>query len=368
MKKSLIALAVLGSFAGAASAANTVTLWGRVDTAYQSIKTVNTNAAGVRTTSPVNNGKLKMYDAGESRIGIKVKEDLGNGLNAFVRLEGSMTSDVGTSVAFNRESVIGLGTSFGDVYFGRSNSPMDKVNISAGNRSGDLASSYAGYSGNNRWSNTAFYAYSQNGLSIYAGVSTKGGQFNNLNATEQHAGTKPAYGLAVKYAGKINANMGYSVAAAYQALNDKSYVTPVTIGAVSKAGVKNTWLVNGTFTFQPVTVGLSYSAGKYYTAAPATAKHVKYRANVTANVTANDSVYVEYTGEKDTFNNAGILAANTKTQTWGLGYRHSLSKRTSVFFNAGRMTAKKSDTPFMGVTSTIKARTTSYDLGLRHTF
>ena len=32
MKKSLIALAVLGSFAGAASAANTVTLCGRVDT------------------------------------------------------------------------------------------------------------------------------------------------------------------------------------------------------------------------------------------------------------------------------------------------------------------------------------------------
>ena len=354
MKKSLIALAVLGSFAGAASAANTVTLWGKIDTAYEAGKTKSTDAMGVTTSTT---GKLKMSDAGESRIGIKVKEDLGNGLSAFVRLEGALTSDVGSgAVDFHRESVIGLSTNFGDVYFGRSLTPMDKVSIGVGNRSGDMGSSYAGIS---RFSNAAFYAYDKNGVSVYAAMSTKGGQFDT-NLTENAAGSKAAYSLAAKYAGQVS-NVGYTVAAAYQATNDK----------LTAYGVKNAWLVNTTMTFNPVTVGLSYSQNKnFVTTATESLKGVKYRAYVSADLTSNDNVYLQYTGEKDTLKDSAFASkATLKTTTWGLGYAHSLSKRTAVFADVGRQTAKtKVAVAGLPTVMVSKDRTTSYNIGLRHSF
>ncbi len=361
MKKSLIALAVLGSFAGAASAANTVTLWGKVDTAYEagSKKTTTGGVIGgvaLPATSTSSTDKVRMSDKGESRIGIKVSEDLGNGLSAFVRLEGAMTSDNGSgSVGFGRETVIGLKGNFGSVYFGRSQNPVDLITIGVGNRAGDMG---ATIKGDARWSNSAFYAYENNGLSAYAAVSTKGGAESNYVAVpvsgEQAPGTKTSYALSVKYAGEINNKMGYSVAAGYSR------------NAV--VGLKSEWLVNGTFSYSPVTTGLSYSQHTDYSAPGNSDKGYKYRGFVAADVTSNDNVYLQYTGEKDTHKVAGVTAMTEKTSTWGLGYAHSLSKRTAVFADVGRSTVK--DKLYLGGGDyiTAKTRTTSYNIGMRHSF
>ncbi len=355
MKKSLIALAVLGSFAGAASAANTVTLWGKVDTAYEagSTKTTTGGVIGgvaLPATSTSSTNKVRMSNADESRIGIKVSEDLGNGLSAFVRLEGAMTSDVGSSVGFGRETVIGLKGNFGSVYFGRSVNPVDKITIGVGNRAGDMGETIKG---GDRWSNSAFYAYENNGLSAYAAVSTKGGAIGNF-PNETGAGQKTAYGVSLKYAGEINNKMGYSVAAGYSR------------NAV--AGLKSEWLVNGTFSYSPVTTGLSYSQHTDYSAPGNSDKGYKYRAFVAADVTSNDNVYLQYTGEKDTHKVAGVTAMTEKTSTWGLGYAHSLSKRTAVFADVGRSTVKDKLYLGGGDYTTAKTRTTSYNIGMRHSF
>lgn len=384
MKKSLIALAVLGSFAGAASAANTVTLWGKVDTAYTSGSEKTTfggNVGGVQLQQASTKSKtgVKMSDADESRIGIKVSEDLGNGLSAFVRLEGAMTSDVGSSVGFGRETVIGLKGNFGSVYFGRSTAPMDAVTIGAGNRAGDMGGTIAD---NGRWSNTAFYLYENNGLELRAAVSTKGGQFGNntvsttgVTSGENAKYQKSAVGLSAKYSGKINDRMGYSVAAAYEANGGKkdadvlfAPMAKLTGVPTPAAYVKNNWLVNGTFTYNPVTFGLSYSQHKYYTIATESMKGYKYRAFLSADVTSNDNVYVQYTGEKDTLKVLSATAMTEKTSTWGLGYSHSLSKRTAVFADVGRSTVK--DKLYLGGGDyvTAKTRTTSYNIGMRHSF
>ena len=64
MKKSLIALAALGAFAGAASAQSSVTLYGRVDLAV---------GKGVGTANKtINNGS-------GSRFGVRGVEDVGGG-------------------------------------------------------------------------------------------------------------------------------------------------------------------------------------------------------------------------------------------------------------------------------------------------
>lgn len=86
MKKSLLALAVLGAFAGAAQAQSSVTIYGIVDTgiAYSS-KVGYTDANGNAATGSkfgINSGVIQ-----GSRIGFKGVEDLGGGLSAVFNLD-----------------------------------------------------------------------------------------------------------------------------------------------------------------------------------------------------------------------------------------------------------------------------------------
>jgi len=118
MKKSLLALAVLGAFAGAASAQSSVTLFGVVDL-----------SANVRTT---NGQRLVTMDSNQlnsNRLGFKGTEDLGGGMSASFWLEGGMSNDLGTGAAtgggfnFNRRSTMSLSGSFGEVRFGHDYAP-----------------------------------------------------------------------------------------------------------------------------------------------------------------------------------------------------------------------------------------------------
>jgi predicted porin len=118
MKKSLLALAVLGSFAAAAQAQTSVTIYGVVDAGvfYQ-------NKAGANSNSlfTVGSGGLS-----GSRLGFKGSEDLGGGLKANFQLEMGFNTDTGTvaqtdtgSMLFGRTSTVGLSGNFGSVNLGR---------------------------------------------------------------------------------------------------------------------------------------------------------------------------------------------------------------------------------------------------------
>lgn len=119
MKKSVLALAVLGAFAGAASAQSSVTLYGRID------------AAATRLTpgDNVNDGDSiwGIREAGTgagmggSRWGFRGTEDLGGGLKAYFTLEAAFNSDDGSGPSgFARASYVGLNSnSLGDVRIGR---------------------------------------------------------------------------------------------------------------------------------------------------------------------------------------------------------------------------------------------------------
>jgi len=90
MKKSLLALAVLGAFAGAASAQTNVTIYGLVDAA---ITRHDTNAAGVKPTWTLDSSTLNNKNG--SRLGFKGTEDLGGGLSAIFTLENGFGVDNG---------------------------------------------------------------------------------------------------------------------------------------------------------------------------------------------------------------------------------------------------------------------------------
>lgn len=120
MKKSLLALAVLGAFAGAASAQSSVTIYGIVDTGFTSI-----DNGGDRT-----NG-IESGNNSASRIGFKGIEDLGNGLKAEFLLEQGINTDDGTAAGdnagFNRLSYIGLNGGFGKVRLGRQETQLKEA-------------------------------------------------------------------------------------------------------------------------------------------------------------------------------------------------------------------------------------------------
>ncbi|MEO6921708.1 MAG: porin [Collimonas sp.] len=136
MKKSLIALAVLGAIAGAAQAQSSVTIYGIVDTGITYTNKVSTANAGTNGTSSATGSKFAVNSGiiQGSRLGFKGVEDLGGGLKALFQLEagfsndtGALQSDTGSSTLFRRKSVVGLGGNFGSVLLGRQTDILDDV-------------------------------------------------------------------------------------------------------------------------------------------------------------------------------------------------------------------------------------------------
>jgi len=109
MKRSLLALAALTAFAGAASAQSSVTLYGRVDLS------VNKNIGS--DVKNISNGS-------GSRLGFRGTEDLGGGLSALFNIEHRFNADTGADSSgnvrfWNGRSLVGLQGGFGQIVFGR---------------------------------------------------------------------------------------------------------------------------------------------------------------------------------------------------------------------------------------------------------
>lgn len=118
MKKTLVAVSVLGAFAGSALAAD-VQLYGILDTGV-GYSHIDMDTSGV---DDVDSFEMKSGVSSGSRWGLKGTEDLGNGLTVGFILENGFDSDDGsedsTGVMFNRESSLFLEGSFGKLAFGR---------------------------------------------------------------------------------------------------------------------------------------------------------------------------------------------------------------------------------------------------------
>jgi general bacterial porin, GBP family len=120
MKKSLVALAVLGAFSGAALAQSNVTLYGILDVNYmwESVPTKVGTTVQQENKSSINGG----HQSG-NRWGVRGSEALGGGLSAIFALEGGFNIDSGTlgqsGRLFGRQAYAGLSGGWGSVVAGR---------------------------------------------------------------------------------------------------------------------------------------------------------------------------------------------------------------------------------------------------------
>lgn len=115
-RSSLFALAMLGSFAGMASAQSSVTLFGVVDASARSVKD---GSAGTQK-------QLASGGLATSRFGVRGVEDLGGGLRAGFHLESGLNTDVGTADTtrfWGRRATVSLLGSWGELRLGRDYNP-----------------------------------------------------------------------------------------------------------------------------------------------------------------------------------------------------------------------------------------------------
>lgn len=161
MKKSLIALAILATAAGAAQAQSNVTIYGQVD--------LQIDKASGRTTS--------MRAGDNNKLGFRGVEDLGGGLKALFHVEMRFDADTGgTEAAPNRplfqgQSRVGLQGEFGMIRLGRGLTAVQESAAGyeawgeARNRASLTSHITANYnsdplytgSSTNRWSNGVWY-------------------------------------------------------------------------------------------------------------------------------------------------------------------------------------------------------------------
>jgi predicted porin len=264
MKKSLLALAALGAFAGVAHAQSSVTLYGIIDVGIN----MNTNAGGFHKYD-MSSGVLQ-----GSRFGLRGTEDLGGGLKALFVLENGFDVTNGKlgqgGLMFGRQAYVGLSSQFGTVTLGRQyDSVVDYVGpFEVGDQWGGYIAAHPGdidnFNNAYRTNNTVKYTSANYGGLTFGGTYSLGGQAGNFTGNQiwsLGAGyNNGPLALGVGYlnartpaaSGGIFNNGGTALAA------NAAVTSPVYAGFTSA----NTYQVigaGGAYTFGAATVGLTYS-------------------------------------------------------------------------------------------------------------
>ena len=353
MKKSLLALAVLGAFAGAASAQSSVTMYGRLD---------------LSVGKGLGNAQKGMFNGSGSRLGMRGVEDLGGGLKGLFNIEHRFDADTGASSSGTRfwtgRSIVGVEGGFGQIVLGREYTtaflqsqliadPWGSDTVVAGTgagsptappaapgicRTNNPGNGPAGAGGSNcsvtvgltgggiarvRNDSSITYKISFAGVTIGAQTAERTDAINNF--------TKRPINVAFSYGGgPLAASLGYEQTGASGAATEKW-----TTGHVSYA-------------FGPVRPGIFVGRGN----TAANTKVESLMGTVTVGLGAGELRAAFGQRKNDP---AGPTVKTTDISGLAVGYHHSLSKRTTVYADFAR-------------NSKLSAQKTGYDVGLKHNF
>jgi predicted porin len=259
MKKSLLALAVIGASAGTAQAQSNVTIYGSIDAGLRNQTNTNANGNGTLT---MNSGT---YYA--NRLGFMGSEDLGGGLRANFTLESGFSTKNGAldnrdNVLFNRVASVGLGGAWGSVDFGRQYTIAFKIDTLLD----PFNHRYTGIVPTSLGNGTTLpKAATDAGLSPSA---SSGGRFNN---DIQYTGTFGPVTARAEYAlGEVAGSTGRGAAQAA----GLSYASGPVLAAAAYTQKQNAngfdnkaYLVGGGYAFGNLKAKLGYSNERQETAA-----------------------------------------------------------------------------------------------------
>jgi predicted porin len=330
MKNSVLALAALSAFAGAASAQTSVTIYGIVD-------------AGIVSDSGGPAGSVLKMNSGiaaASRLGFRGIEDLGGGLSANFVLETGMSINTGvltqTGLIFGRQSFVGLKGGFGAVNFGRQYTPYYLTVAAADPYANGTAGRFANImaSSGTRMDNTIKYSTPDfNGFSGDLAYSLGGVAGNNS--------ANSATGLAVGYAqGPVYVRL------AHHKLNN----------AAATDSAKNTALA-ATYDFKVAKAHFVYGVNK----GTGTVDNSDLLLGVTVPFGVH-KVMASYIRKNDK------SSLDRDADQWAIGYFYAFSKRTDLYTAYGRINNKNGAAFTVGNNTEAGTGDRAFNLGLRHTF
>jgi len=344
MKKSLLALAVLGAFAGAASAQSSVTLYGTVDL---SAKYVKNDGSDKRLS-------LSQDGINSSQLGFRGIEDLGGGLKAGFTLLGGVNADTGTanSKFWNRRSTLSLYSNMGELRLGRDYTPTF-------------------------WNETIYDAFGTNGLGsslnvaqAYNGTrqdnsigyflpSNLGGWYGQAMAGAGEGGTtqdKPGRYLG----GRLGFAAGpFDVAVAY-AQQRYDFASGLDIAG----GTQDTWNAGGSWNFGFLTLMGYYQHDKLDHF-----KEDRFHPSIIVPM-GQGEVHFGYDYSK-LKSDTGL---SNKISQWKATYQYNLSKRTAIYTTGSILDNGDLSRASVSGGSTITAAPTAggkskgWELGVRHFF
>jgi predicted porin len=276
MKKSLIALAIAGTFAAPAFAATeNVDVYGKLH--------VSLNIPGDQKDGAGDAGAGDLQLASNaSRFGIKGAEDLGGGLAAIWQFESGLNLDEQSGALGSRNSFLGLKGGFGTVLAGNHDTPLKLVGRAVdlfGDTMADSRNVLNGGSDTRAKNVVVYMTPNMGGFGIAAAYSTDLGTSGNAGDADNSS----VYNLNATYKnGPIYVGLGYGdgdgheklglgshmrlaggvtfgpakIVAQYDSLEDDSSV----VG--TQAGDFAGWMVGGAFTMGNVVLKANYMEGE----------------------------------------------------------------------------------------------------------
>lgn len=346
MKRSLLALAVLGAIAGTAAAQSSVTIYGSID---QSITKGNGGTAPNNSANGTSRA-WQLRQSNNSRLGFRGNEDLGGGLSAQFQIEHRFTPDdgVASNPFWNGRSYVQLSSATaGRVYLGRDYNPVfwtalksDPFGWSGVAELGtDMWAGYTTTCGVRTCNTVGYKSPTMGGLTVQAAVGLGEGVTSRATGFNVEYGAGPLYaGLAYeKLTGGPAATDGntlFNLAVHY----DLGMVKPMLYFARAKTN-------GATLSHKYISIGALAPIG------PGTLK----------------AAYGRLTPDSDTTAAVGAIGAGKGTQSkLGIGYDYPLSKRTMLLADVGL--ARKSGTVGNVPGGTPFTNNRVWALGVNHTF
>jgi len=383
MKKSLLALAAMGAFAGTAQAQSSVTVYGILDMGYASINQKSSAAAPVDVTT---SGLNVAQPLASSRLGFRGVEDLGGGLTAGFQIEANVHTNPGTTGSnnatafqFGRHQFVTLESkTAGRVLLGKTDAIVKQImdsydagfsNNLIGAYDGmgvslsdiDTAAANANVIGNRRDSVLRYTSPSLGGVNLTAGYmkNTLKSETNSVATVDTEDNT--GYELGARFAqGKISAGLGYRSAKEQNMVVNQVAAVAGNAGTAAVAAantVTNSWAA-----------GLSYNAGpvigylQYFNQAiknELTSTEVKenaYAFGLRAPLGAA-TLFASYT----TGGKTSAANIDSKMTGYQAGGMYALSKRTDLYALYGASKMKADNVANEGTGQGMA-------LGIRHTF
>ena len=344
MKKSLLALAVLGAFAGAASAQSSVTIYGIIDVGVAKINDgtspigATPNAAAATFGDP---GVIGTHDvwhvrsSTSSRLGFRGTEDLGGGMKANFQIEHRLDpsngqNESGAAAMWHGASWVGVSGGFGEVGLGRQYVPMFYTGLAMDPWGYDYnVAGAAGYTRANSFSraNNAVTYLTPNFGGFTGQVQVAAGEGVAASSALGNTGNR-LIGFNVRYtAGPLDVGLGY---------ND-----------IDDPTTNRHWNLVGSWDLGMVKPIVGYASGE---TTVGDTKQWLIGARAPIGPGTLKAVYA-----RSSLDPAGA-AAEFDTSKFGFGYEYALSKRTSVHADYG---SAKTD----GLT-----RSNGFEVGLKHVF